>query len=130
MLHEILSEYLAEIEIALGSLTNCHFEKYEEEALSSNRVNLRVRIRFAKGHLFELNEAVVVEQRSLKHLSYRYHFQDKENHLIFRYDNTPHFPNLPTQPHHKHLLNDVIPVEKPTIAYVVKEIAGIISSAS
>ena len=38
----------------------------------------------------------------IDHLLYRYHFQDKNNDLIFRYVNTPHFPGLNTYPNHKH----------------------------
>nr|WP_253881088.1 MULTISPECIES: DUF6516 family protein [Microcystis] len=39
----------------------------------------------------------------MEFLDYRYHFQDEQNNLVFRYDSTPHFPNLSTFPHHKHL---------------------------
>ena len=123
---EILSDYLAEIETALRSLSNSHFEKYEEEIIAFDRVNLRVRIRFAEGYLFELNEAIVVEQSDLKHLSYRYHFQDQNNQLMVRYDNTPHFPDLPTYPHHKHFLREVVSSAKPSITDVVKEIGRIV----
>jgi hypothetical protein len=33
---------------------------------------------------------------------YRVHLQDRSNQCVFRYDNAPHFPALPTFPHHKH----------------------------
>ena len=49
------------------------------------------------------------------------HFQDEKNRLIFRYDSTPHFPNLPNFPHHKHLPDEVISSQKPEIAQVLKE---------
>ncbi len=49
------------------------------------------------------------------------HFQDEKNSLIFRYDSTPHFPNLPNFPHHKHLPDKVISSQKPEIAQVLKE---------
>jgi hypothetical protein len=48
-----------------------------------------------------LNEALIF-QAKIEHLGYRYHLQDKNSELIFRYDNTPHFPDLPNFPHHKH----------------------------
>jgi hypothetical protein len=48
-------------------------------------------------------------------------FQDENNNLLFRYDSTPHFPNLSTFPHHKHLPNDVISCQKPEITQVLKE---------
>ena len=54
-------------------------------------------------------------------LDYRYHCQNTENGLLFRYDNTPHFPTLSSFPHHKHLPDDVIVSVKPTIFQVIKE---------
>ena len=33
---------------------------------------------------------------------YAYHWQAKNGHIIMRWDNAPHHPNLETFPHHKH----------------------------
>jgi hypothetical protein len=63
---------------------------------------------------------VVVEDR-LVSLDYRYHCQDEQNHLLFRYDSTPHFPGLANFPHHKHLSHDVMGCEKPDMEQVVQE---------
>ena len=122
MLLEILSYYLTNVEAVLKSLKDCYIEKYEEEILTPNRVNLRVRIRFSRGYLLELNEAVTVDKGHIKHFSYRYHFQNRDNTLIFRYDNTPHFPDLTNFPHHKHNPAPVVGTEKPLIAEVVEEV--------
>jgi Family of unknown function (DUF6516) len=46
--------------------------------------------------------------KPLPYIDYRYHFQDAQNNLIFRYDSTPHFPELHSFPHHKHLPDQVI----------------------
>ncbi len=47
----------------LGGIQNAHVERYYEvEILSSDRINLRIRIRFANGCLLEMNEAVIVEK--------------------------------------------------------------------
>jgi hypothetical protein len=43
------------------------------------------------------------------------------NNLIFRYDNTPHFPNLSSSPYHKHLPDRVISCEQPNIVAVIKD---------
>jgi hypothetical protein len=37
---------------------------------------------------------------------YRYHYMDKGNGLIFRYDNAYHHKELKTFPHHKHNISD------------------------
>ncbi len=124
---DTLSEYLNEVDSRVRSLQNCYIEKYEEEILTPHRANLGIRIRFSTGYLLELNEAVFINSSGeLNHLSYRYHFQDKDNKLIFRYDNAPHFPNLKTFPHHKHLPNKVTDVPKPTVLEVIDEIKGLV----
>ena len=126
MLPNILSDYLAQIEAAIQQYSNVYVEHYEEEILNPKRVNLRIRLRFNQTYLLEINEAIVLQDNQLEFLDYRYHFQDEQNQLIFRYDSTPHFPNLPNFPHHKHLTDDVIAAEKPKITQVLKEATEIL----
>ena len=121
MLHEILSDYLEMVAQAILQCSDAYVERYVEEILTPERVNLRIRLRFDQGHLLEINEAVVVEDNSLVSLDYRYHCQDENNRLIFRYDSTPHFPDLSSFPHHKHLPDTVIPSDKPDIESLVEE---------
>ena len=121
MLHEILTQYFANIEGSIRNLVSANVERYEEEILTSSRAILRIRVRFLSGHLLEVNEAIVIEADQLKHLDYRYHFQDQQNNLIFRYDNTPHFPGMESFPHHKHLENKVEDSDGPLILNVIKE---------
>jgi hypothetical protein len=122
MLHDLLYHYFEEIEAEIKKLEDVYVERYEEEILSSNRINLRIRVRFKTGDLFELNEAVIVEADQLERLNYRYHFQDKQNNLIFRYDNTPHFPDLENFPHHKHLSDNIISSQEPSVLEVIGEV--------
>ncbi len=53
---------------------------------------------------------------------YAYHYQNAQTQLIFRYDNTRHFPDLATFPHHKHLPAQVIPSEEMDLERVIQEI--------
>ena len=121
MLLDFLSQYLRDVEAAVRKLKGAYVERYEEEIVAVNRVNLRIRVRFPSGYMLELNEAVIGETGQLMHLGYRYHFQDKQNNLIFRYDNTPHFPGLEGFPHHKHLSDKVAGAEEPSIFKVIEE---------
>jgi hypothetical protein len=121
MLHETLAQYLARVEQAILQCSNAYVERYTEEILTPRRANLRIRLRFEQGHLLEINEAVVVVEGRLVPLDYRYRCQDAHNHVIFRYDSTPHFPGLRNFPHHKHLPDEVIGCEKPDIEQVVQE---------
>ena len=63
--------------------------------------------------------------------SYVYHYQDESEKLIFRYDNAPHYPNLESAPHHKHLDNrKVISASIADMEEVIKEIEIIISKGN
>lgn len=128
MLHEELANYLQSIEIVIESLQNVYVEKYTEEILTDERVNLRIRLRFNTGHLLEMHEAIIYQNSEIVHLDYRYHFQDSNNQLVFRYDSTPHFPNLNTFPHHKHFYDQVFASEQPLIKDVIQETQIIVKS--
>lgn len=121
MLHEVLAAYLDRVEQAILQCGNAYVERYVEEVLTPERASIRIRLRFEKGHLLEINEAVVVADNKLVPLDYRYHCQDEQNRLIFRYDSTPHFPDLVSFPHHKHMPDDVIDSGRPDIELVVSE---------
>ena len=115
-------KYLNEIESAFNKLEFCYIERYEEEILTPDRVNIRIRVRFPNGCILEWNESVIIEGENINHLGYRYHFQDKDNKLIFRYDNTPHFPKLEAFPNHKHIPDHVIAVNRPAVSGILKEL--------
>ena len=117
-----IDNYLKSVESAFNSIDDGYIESYEEEIITGERCNLRVRVRYSNGSLLEWNEAVVFENSKLVHLGYRYHYQDKNNNLIFRYDNTPHFPDLDKFPCHKHCPDHVDGWERPEASDVINEI--------
>jgi hypothetical protein len=65
--------------------------------------HLRARLELADGSQLEFSEYM---QRSptgeIVVITYSYHWADATNHLIKRWDNTPHFPDLPGFPDHIH----------------------------
>lgn len=126
MLHECLEHYLAEVGQAIEGLTGAYVERYQEEIVTPERINLKIRVRFVSGQLLEVNEAVMVENVRPIHLDYRYHCQDAKNRLLFRYDSTPHFPGLSNFPHHKHTPDSVTGVEKPPLVELIREIENIL----
>jgi len=129
MLHDSLTRYLQRVENAVKNIEGAHVERYEEELLSEDRINLRIRIRFKSGDLLEINEAVISEHGEINHLNYRYHFQDKKNKLIFRYDNAAHRPALPFADH-KHSGNAVRQSEVPDLSSVLREIIELLTQSA
>jgi hypothetical protein len=71
LLNSSLSEYLLKIEKAIHGLKDAYVELFEEELLAEDRLNIRLRIRFDKGSLLELNEAVFADRHLLHSLGYR-----------------------------------------------------------
>lgn len=49
------------------------------------------------------SELHVREYIDTNHRKYAFHWQNSKGDLIIRWDNAPHFPDLITFPHHKHL---------------------------
>jgi hypothetical protein len=116
-----IDRYLQALQTNLEARQNLDIEQYQIVRLTADRANLKLRIRTRDRHLLSISEAIVNDRGTLKRLDYRYHFQDRDNHLIFRYDNTPHFPNLPSFPHHKHLPDRVIATPAPDLLDVLDE---------
>ena len=71
MLPKILSNYLDSVGQEIAKCNKAYIENYDEEILSSSRVNLRLRLRFSQNHLLEINEAIIVQGNSLEFLDYR-----------------------------------------------------------
>lgn len=109
----------------INAIDDAKIERYVEELLSFEHINLRIRIRFKNRSLLELNESIRIREDKLHFISYRYHFQDHKNRLVFRYDSAPHFPDLQSFPHHKHLPNAVIESKRPSINRLFQELLKI-----
>jgi hypothetical protein len=59
----------------------------------------------------------------MERYKYAYHYQDREENMIFRYDMAPHHPEIPTFPHHKHTpSNKVTACNPPALGQVLEEI--------
>ena len=68
-----------------------------------------------------------VKQGNLIKKTYTYHYQRTDGTTVFPYDNAPHFPKLPTAPHHKHIgENDVIATVSPDFEYMLNEVETLI----
>jgi hypothetical protein len=117
-----LRDYLAQVQHAISTFPEIQVEEYWEQLLTVTRANLRIKLHLADNSLLEVSEALAVEGSSLTWLSYRYHWQDTTGHLILRYDNAPHHPEVGTFPHHKHLRETVVAAQRPALPDLFVEI--------
>ena len=88
---------------------------------------LRARLALADGSQLEFSEYMQrSSDREIVVITYSYHWADANNQLIVRWDNTPHFPDLPGFPDHMHdgVTGEVTPGQPMSIFAVLDEIAG------
>ena len=98
------------------------YELSVEEATPAEGL-VRGRIVFVDGSQLEFLEYVVVSKSDISRLKYRYHYADPDGKLVFRYDNAPHHPEVPSHPHHKHTGDGkVVPAAPPTLRSILEEV--------
>jgi len=97
------------------------FELIEEE---------EVKILKLKAELKDKSCLYITEVHTFNYQKYSYHWQDQEGKLLIRWDNSPHWPEIPTSPHHKHVGTKVLPSVRVTIEEVLKEIENYFSKNS
>ena len=94
---------------------------------------IRGELTFADGSCLHFRELVEIQARVIR-IMYSYHYQREDGSLIFRYDDTPHFPTLPQFPHHKHIGSqaEAVPSQPPDLIAVLREIEAMypVSNAS
>ncbi len=66
--------------------------------------HLRVRLTLSEDCPMEFSEYVHLSPKGdITVITYSYHCADADGNLIVRWDNAPHFPDLPGFPHHRHV---------------------------
>lgn len=98
---------------------NPYFKDFRliKELVTLDKGFVRFAIEFVDGselHVFEYVNA------DLKKIDYSYHFQDKDQKLIKRWDSAPHHPQIKTFPHHIHYGEKIKPSEEPNLVNILK----------
>jgi len=104
---------------------------YVEELLLTDKRRIdegivRVQLRFWDESLLEIREDLIVEQGIVIKDQYCYHYQ-RDNQVLFRYDDSAHHPHLANFPYHKHTADgEVIPAAPPDLLEILWEIDSIL----
>ncbi len=65
----------------------------------------------------------IFENLYVERYTYVYHYQSLDGEVVFRYDNTNHYPVLENAPHHKHVgENTVTPSQAPELKDILREV--------
>ena len=124
-----LEKYLAKVEEKLRELEPLiSSSQIGIERRSPYRIVLKGIIIFVDGSSLHFLEYVLEEDNRLLRVSYRFHYIKQDGSLVFRYDNAPHHPELPTFPLHKHLPGKkVVSSSEKSLIDILDEIGEIIS---
>ncbi len=117
------AKYLSDCRILL--IMNPIIQSYEiVDAYADDRKGyLRIRAVLLNGDFLEIAEYFVLKDDKLFTEDYRFQWMDAEKSVLkYRWDNTPHFPELPDFPHHLHVGDTVQGHHAMNISKVLDEI--------
>lgn len=98
------SEYLDSIKARLFTDALVGSVQVRRERVTEADGHIRARLEFADDSWLEFSEYFRREgETDIEVVTYSYHWATAEGRLIQRWDNTPHFPELPGFPHHVHV---------------------------
>ncbi len=70
----------------------------------------------------DILEVIKVTDQQLSRTKYKYHFQNSDNSLIFRYDNAPHHKEIDSFLHHLHLPEKITACNEPDLLQILSAI--------
>jgi hypothetical protein len=101
---------------ALASPQVKRVEKVRQEEDATGQIGfMRYRLTLSNNDLLELTERIEVRGRAIVVTKYRHHWQDQTGCLLKRWDNAPHYPHVPSFPHHLHDGAEENVVEHPSV---------------
>lgn len=126
----MIESYFRQVDDLIAAANVVHSSQITYDKRSTFIGLIRGEVYFLDGSCLHLREFVDTE-RGANRYQYVYHYQNADGALIFRYDNTPHFPDLLTFPHHKHTSNEanVVAAPAPDLKQVLAEIQQLIAAS-
>lgn len=118
--------YLARLEDTLRSRRDITIEALRLTLTTIGAI-FEANLRFHEGSWLRVVEEIEqAERQTVRRVNYSFHYQRADGMLVFRYDNSPHYPNLPSFPDHKHEGGAVRGAKAPDLADVLREIDALI----
>ena len=125
----MIKRYLHRLYDTIISRGYVEIEHLSFDELPGRQGIIQGRLKFHDGSLLDFDEVILLRREQLVKLRYAYHYQNEAGELIFRYDNAPHYPNIVTYPHHKHVGFVVEPTQVPDLSEILREIEELIFNA-
>jgi len=122
----LIEEYFREIEHDIISCPFVHSHNLIKDKRSVYIGLIEGIVKFMDNSNLHFMEFVDVGKKIEKY-KYSYHYEDNSRSLIFRYDIAPHYRNIETFPHHKHVGgNKVVASKEPSLKEILYEIEKLI----
>jgi len=119
-------DYFSQHKLIIASHPFVHSWEYQEDIRTSDEGFFKGKIHFIDDSILEFREYVNIHESIVTRYTYSFHYH-KAQAIIFRYDNTPHYPDVSSFPHHKHLGNEkVIECLEPSLKDVLDEIGNLL----
>lgn len=121
----MIDGYFQELQILIAAFPYITAVSLHTERRSETIGFVRGNLTFQDGSLLHFREYVREEDEAVDRYTYVYHYQSADGQLLFRYDNTNHYPDLEGAPHHKHVSeSNVVYSQAPDLESVLKEICS------
>jgi hypothetical protein len=118
-----LHRYLTRLYTTITSRQEIEIESLEIRYIATGVALFTTTLRFFDNSLLVVEEEVEEQPHQVvNRLHYKYHYQNSEDRLIFRYDNAPHHVDVKTFPHHKHDGTKIVEATPVDLSQVLQEI--------
>ena len=125
----MLNRYLNRLYDTIISRGYVEIVRLDFDELPGRQGIIEGRLKFHDRSLLDFDEVIILRNEQIVKLRYAYHYQNESAEIIFRYDNAPHYPNIFTYPHHKHVGSNVESAQVPDFSEILREIEMMIFNA-
>jgi len=127
----MISDFIREIEESISSSSIVIFSNIQKYFSSTKKeAYLRGNLTFVDLSSLEFAIYVLEKGKRIIFDKYRFQYMDNKKRLVFRYDNTPHYQDIPTFPFHKHLLHGkVVESTIPRFPEILEEITAFVAKS-
>ncbi len=123
----MINKYFEKIENILSGFNNIMISQTIKKRFYNDTQGLiSGEIVFSDESILSFLELKNTEQLNKK--KYKYHYMNHKKTMIFRYDNSKHYFDLKSFPHHKHLPDKIESSVEPDMIDILLEIQDILSS--
>jgi hypothetical protein len=123
----VIQKFVAEIEKTIDSssiVLVSNIQKYFGPG--EETVYLKGQITIIDSSTLEISIFATESREKLSIDKYRLHYRSNAGQMVFRYDNSPHHPEIDSFPHHKHMPGKIRPSNIPSIKDILNEISAMI----